>query len=113
VAGKTDIKITMPAEARIEGKVVDKETGVGIAGATLAVVPHFTGVFFERFLCTSKEDGTFSIGGLRNGKYLIRGRSVQGKVRLNVTAESRKTASGVIIEWPHVTTGQAPTPSGK
>ena len=114
VAGKTDIKITMPAEARIEGKVVDKETGVGIAGATLAVTPHFTGVFFERFLCTSKEDGTFSIGGLRNGEYLIRGCSIQGKVpRLNVTAESGKTASDVIIEWPHVTPGQAPTPSGK
>jgi len=114
VAGKTDIKITMPAEARIEGKVVDKETGMGIAGATLAVTPHFTGVFFERFLCTSKEDGTFSIGGLRNGEYLIRGCSIQGKVpRLNVTAESGKTASDVIIEWPHVTPGQAPTPSGK
>jgi len=115
VAGKTDIKITMPAEARIEGKVVDKETGMGIAGATLAVTPHFTGVFFERFLCTSKENGTFSIGGLRNGKYLIilRGCSVQGKVpQLNVTAESGKTVSGVIIEWPHMVQDLVTEPNG-
>jgi len=113
VAGKTDIKITMPAEARIEGKVVDKETGMGIAGATLAVTPYFTGVFFGRFLCTSKEDGTFSIGGLRNGKYLIRGRCVQGKVsRLNVTAESGKTVSGVIIECPHMVQDLVTDPNG-
>lgn len=98
-AGRTDIKATVSTEAIIEGKVIDEKTGVGIAGETLAVIPHFTSVFFERYLCTTKNDGTFNIGGLRSGKYVIR-RAGQSSPRIDIVAESGKTISDVIIKWP-------------
>ncbi len=105
-AGQTDIKITMSIEAKIKGKVVNKKTGEGIAGVTLAVVPHFTSVFFERYLCTTKEDGTFDIGGLRSGKYVIIRRMTSNRVRtghptVDVMVESGKTTRNVIIKCPY------------
>ncbi len=72
IAGQTDIEVELAAEGRIEGKVIDSKSE-GVAGVKLAVVPTFSPVFFERFVCISREDGTFSIGGLRSGEYLIRG----------------------------------------
>ncbi|MBW8040601.1 MAG: hypothetical protein FVQ85_11430 [Planctomycetes bacterium] len=73
IAGQTDIRVELTAEGRIEGKVIDSKSGEGVAGVKLAVVPAFSPFFFERFVCTSKQDGTFNIGGLRSGKYLMRG----------------------------------------
>jgi beta-lactamase regulating signal transducer with metallopeptidase domain len=100
-AGKTDIKIIMPPEARIEGKIVERETDIRVPHVPLAVVPHFTPTFFERFLCVSKEDGSFSIGGLQSGEYLLRTEPVQGEApRMNVTVESGQTTSDVIFELP-------------
>jgi beta-lactamase regulating signal transducer with metallopeptidase domain len=100
-AGRTDIKIMMPPEARIEGKIVERETDIGVPHVTLAVVPHFTPTFFERFMCVSKEDGSFSIGGLQSGEYLLRTKPVQGEApRLNVTVESGKTTSDITFELP-------------
>ena len=98
-AGTTDIKITVSTEAIIEGKLIDEKTGAGIAGETLAVVPHFIPVFFERYLCTTQNDGTFNIGGLRSGKYVIR-RVGQNSTQIDILAESGKTISDVIIKCP-------------
>ena len=100
VAGQTDIKVTMPIEARIEGKVVNKRTGAGLPGIILKVIPHFTPVFFERYLCTTKEDGTFNIGGLRSGKYMIR-RVVARTPTVDVVVESGKTIRNVILKIPY------------
>jgi type II secretory pathway component GspD/PulD (secretin)/beta-lactamase regulating signal transducer with metallopeptidase domain len=111
VAGQTDIKITMPIEARIEGKVVNKRTGAGIPGVTLRVIPHFTPVFFERYLCTTKEDGTFNIGGLRSGKYMIR-RVVARTPTIDVVAESGKTTRNVILKIPYEVRNPKPAESG-
>jgi beta-lactamase regulating signal transducer with metallopeptidase domain len=72
-AGQTDISVVLLGEARIEGRIVNASTGKGIPGVALAIVPRFSPAFFDRFLCVSKEDGTFAVGGLRSGKYLIRG----------------------------------------
>jgi beta-lactamase regulating signal transducer with metallopeptidase domain len=100
-AGKTDIRIIMPPEARIEGKMVERETEASIPHVTLAVVPHFTPTFFERFMCVSKEDGSFSIGGLQSGEYLLRTEPVQGEApRMNVTVESGQTTSDVVFTLP-------------
>ncbi len=110
VAGQTDIKITMPIEARIEGKVVNKKTGAGIPGVTLRVIPYFTPVFFERYLCTTKEDGTFNIGGLRSGKYMIR--RVEARTpTVDVVAESGKTTRNVILKCPHEVRNPQPAES--
>ncbi len=99
-AGQTDIKITMPAEARIEGRVVNKRTGAGLVGITLRVVPHFTPVYFERYLCTTEEDGTFNIGALRSGKYVIM-RPGTNYPKVDLVVESGKTTRNVILRIPY------------
>ncbi|MDT8303018.1 MAG: M56 family metallopeptidase [Sedimentisphaerales bacterium] len=99
-AGQTDIRITISPEAGIEGKLVNEKTGKGVAGITLRVIPNFTSVFFERYLCTTKEDGTFSIGGLRSGKYVIL-RAGSRNLKVGVEVESGKTKRNVILKYPY------------
>jgi len=86
-AGQTDIKVTVPKEARITGKILDPDTGKGIAKAKFAVVDS-SGLFFYRFVYTSGKDGSFNIGGLQSGEYLIRGDALSNT---NVTVKSGKT----------------------
>ena len=50
-AGQTDIKVVLPAEARIEGKIIDPDTGKGLAGVKFAVVYTASGLFYYRFVC--------------------------------------------------------------
>jgi len=107
-AGQTDIRVVQPAEARIEGRVIDRNTGKGIAGRSLAVVPHFSPAFFHRFLCVTKEDGSFSMGGLLTGEYLIRG----DLPRRDVLAVAGKVTGEVIIECPGVVQGRVTGPDG-
>ncbi len=71
-AGQTDIKVALPEEARIEGKLLDPDTGEGIAGTKFAVVATSSGLFYYRFVHTTSDDGTFRIGGLQSDKYLLR-----------------------------------------
>ena len=82
----------------IKGKIVKSGSGKGIPGIKLAIVPTFSGKFFYRRVFTSKEDGTFSIGGLQSGKYLVRGNKQEGFGREYVVVESGKTANDVIIK---------------
>ncbi|MBN2589165.1 MAG: hypothetical protein JXA96_04845 [Sedimentisphaerales bacterium] len=98
-AGTTDIKMILSPEAIIEGKVIDEQTGEALADAVLSIIPHFTGTFFERYLCTTKEDGTFRITGLRNGKYVIR-RAGQNANKVDIVAESGKITNDVVIKLP-------------
>jgi len=86
-AGHTDIKVTVPKEARITGRILDPDTGKGIADAKFAVVDS-SGLFFYRFVYTSGKDGSFNIGGLQSGEYLIRGDALSNT---NVTVKSGKT----------------------
>ncbi len=72
-AGQTDIRVVLPAEARIEGQIVDPDTGKGIARTKFAVVDP-SGLFYYRFVYTTDDDGKFSIGGLQTGRYgLLKG----------------------------------------
>lgn len=71
--GQMDIKVTLPAEARVEGKIVDPDTGEGIAGIKFAIVATSSGLFYYRFVHTTNNDGTFSVGGLQTDRYLLRG----------------------------------------
>ena len=71
-AGQTEIKITMPAEAHIKGQILDPDTGKGVAGTKFAVVATSSGLFYYRFVHTTNDDGTFSVGGLQTDKYLLR-----------------------------------------
>ncbi len=81
-------------EASISGKITDKKTGDPIGGVTLAVVPQFSPYFFDRFLTVTREDGSFAIGGLRTGKYHLRGESME----LEVEVESGRTTADVVLQ---------------
>ena len=97
-AGQTDIRVVLPAEARIEGKIVDPDTGKGIPGLKFAVVYTGSGVFFYRFVCTTDDNGAFSIGGLLSSEYLIRGHGRNSLQPTYVNAKSgqtKKVAVGV------------------
>ncbi|TKJ39574.1 MAG: hypothetical protein CEE38_02300 [Planctomycetes bacterium B3_Pla] len=71
-AGQTDIRMVLPAEARIEGRIVDPDTGEPLARTKFAVVPSSSGLFYYRFIHTTDDNGAFSIGGLQTGRYHIR-----------------------------------------
>lgn len=60
-------------EGRIEGRIIDINTGRGISSVQLAAVPNSSPELSDRFVCTSAEDGTFAIGGLQSGEYLLQG----------------------------------------
>jgi len=90
-AGQTDIRVVLPDEARIEGQIVDPDTGRGIARVKFAVVFTGSGVYFYRFVCTTDDNGEFSIGGLQNSEYLIRGRRGDPLPWTYVNAKSGQT----------------------
>ena len=92
-AGQTDIKVVLPDEAQVEGRIIDPDTGEGIAGVKFAVVYTASGAFYYRFACTTDDDGTFSIGGLLSSKYLIRGEILPGTY---VNAKSGQTTKVTI-----------------
>jgi len=60
-------------KGRIEGRIIDINTGKGISGVQLVAVPNSLPALSDRFVCTSEKDGTFAIGGLQSGEYLLRG----------------------------------------
>jgi len=72
-AGQQDVTITMLPAGRIEGKVIDADTGKPLAGVGL-----WAGEFGYRNLrprggaCVSDEKGLFVIDGLPSGQYEIR-----------------------------------------
>ncbi len=89
-AEQTDIKVILPAEARIKGRITDPDTGKGIAGTRFAVVATSSGLFYYRFVHTTNDDGTFNIGGLQTGQYLLRN---GGFAHTLVDVESGKTTN--------------------
>ncbi len=101
-AGQTDIKVVLPAEGRIEGRIVDRTTAKGVDGIRLAVVAEFSPAFYYRFVTESDDNGVFRIGALQTGKYLIRG----DFPALQVDVESGQIADEVVIECPGVVQGR-------
>jgi beta-lactamase regulating signal transducer with metallopeptidase domain len=94
--GQTGIRVVMPDEARIEGQIVDPDTGQGIAGVKFAVVYTGSGAFFYRFVCTTDDNGHFSIGRLLNSEYLIWGRTGVPLPGTYVNAKSGQTTKVTI-----------------
>jgi beta-lactamase regulating signal transducer with metallopeptidase domain len=82
---------TGPGEGRIEGTVVHRNSGQGVAGVELAVVPTFSSA--ESVACVTGQDGSFSAGGLQSGQYVITGSGHD----TYVDVEPGRTISGVII----------------
>lgn len=73
-AGQADIKLTLPPEARIEGKVVDKTTGQPVGGARILArrFEEEDPFGFGSDPVASGADGTFTIASLAPGAYTVR-----------------------------------------
>jgi hypothetical protein len=100
--GQTNIKISTPSEGRIAGQMIDTDTNQPIARRKFAVIPMDSKVFFYRSVCATDENGTFSIGRLRAGKYLIKG---DGFEDIEIEVSSGKT-SELIIRTPKLLYGR-------
>jgi len=102
--GQADIKLVLPTEARIEGTVIIKDTGNSFAGAKLIVKTRENRPLFGHEPVISKDDGTFSIGALEAGNYLVQlvqpGEEVAKWVAepVNITLEKGQTMEDVKIE---------------
>jgi hypothetical protein len=103
-SGRTDIKIEMPAEARLEGLVVKKGTITPAAGVELMLTRSQNEPVYGQKPVTSNENGRYSINGLAAGEYTLQlvppteglGDWVAGPV--TVAAEVGKTTADVRIE---------------
>jgi len=102
--GRTDIKIALPVEAKIEGIVVEKSTGKPVSGVKVMVRSDQDIVYFRQKPVASNPDGTFSISALTSDRYIL---ELVRPVKelpdwvaepVEVITESGKTQSGVKIE---------------
>ncbi|MBM4027170.1 MAG: redoxin domain-containing protein [Planctomycetes bacterium] len=69
--GQTDVRLTQPAETRIEGNVVQKPTGQPVAGLTLLVTYAGNRLLDGHDPVRVNTDGTFTIPALPGGDYSL------------------------------------------
>lgn len=105
VAGQKDIKLLLPLESRIEGIVVEKETGKPVAGAKVMVTQESSILpLMGTAPVTSNEGGAFSIDALAAGRHFVRFMSPGGGLvdwvaePANVTLGTGQTKKDVKIE---------------
>jgi hypothetical protein len=103
-SGQTDIKITLPPEARIEGTVVEKGTGKPSAGIRIMATKGRNQPDFGLKPVVSAEDGKFTIDALAESTYTVRVVTQAGKEAewiaepVEVVTEPGKTTRAVKIE---------------
>ena len=103
-AGKTDVTIVLSPEARIEGTVVEKESGAPVAGVALRARTLPGGPVGHSASEVSAKDGTFRFKTLPAGRYLVTLLPPEGKPvervaePVTVPVEAGKTAAGLRIE---------------
>ncbi len=103
-AGQTDIKLVLPIEAKIQGIVVQKDTGKPVGGLQLTVRTDQGVGYFRQKPLIPDEDGKFSINALASGRYTLGPtRPSEGLADwiaepVEVMVEAGKTASNVKIE---------------
>jgi protocatechuate 3,4-dioxygenase beta subunit len=97
VTGQTDIKIVMPVESVIEGRVVEKETQKGVADVRVMSDMQLKPV-------VSGDNGAFRIEGIPAGKLKLRVGGLADKPAewvaepVEVMTEEGKTVSGIEIK---------------
>jgi len=104
VAGQADIKLVLPIEAKIEGIVVQKETGKPVGGVQLMARSEQRTPFLIQEPLVSKQDGTFGINALVGGRHIVQIESSRQGLAdwvaesVVVITEAGKTKSGIKIE---------------
>ena len=104
ISGQTDIRITQPIGAKIEGVVVQKADGKPVGGVRMMVMRGGNLPTFGLEPIVSKEDGTFSISGLTPGEHLLRIVTQPGETAdwitepVEIHTDVGKTTSGVKVE---------------
>jgi protocatechuate 3,4-dioxygenase beta subunit len=103
-SSRDDIKLVMSVEARLEGIVVEKNTGRPIAGVRMLVGDDPRYIFLRHKLLVSGEDGTFSIGALTPERYVVQLDEFFGGTQdwvaepVEVIAEAGEIKSGLKLE---------------
>ena len=103
--GQADIRLTQPEEAKIEGIVVEKDTGKPAGGVNLMVTQDRNlPLYGQESVVSSKEDGTFSINALSTGRHILQlaapnqGLADWVAEPVEVMTEAGKTKDGVKVE---------------
>jgi protocatechuate 3,4-dioxygenase beta subunit len=80
-SGQTGIKLTLPLEARLEGVVVEKAGGQPVGGVMVMAMPDARlGVLLSPKTVMTAQDGTFRIGALTAGAYLVQLQTSAGRI---------------------------------
>ena len=98
-AGRTDIRIVLPPEGCIQGRVIKKETGEPLAGVQLLARPisHANQQNYHDQIY-SDSNGKFVITGLAPGKHLLQTMfDKEGTGNITVTVEAGQTIRDVKI----------------
>jgi len=98
-AGCTDIRIVLPPEACIKGKVVEQETGEPVASVKILArhTSHANWPYVQDKVY-SDSNGKFVITGLAPGKYLLQTISdKKGAGNIAVAVEPGRTVSDIIV----------------
>ena len=102
--GQAGIKLILSDEVKIRGTVVIVEMGHPVAGVNLMVTDQGNRPLFGQEPIITKDDGTFSIGALGAGGYLVQLVRSQGKPAdwvaepARVTLEAGQTEKDIKIE---------------
>jgi hypothetical protein len=102
--GQEDVEIEMPVEAKVEGVVVEKNTGKRVGGVRVMVTRGRNRPNFGQEPVVSKDDGKFCIEGLVGGEHILQlvpqaeGAAEWVAESEEITAEAGKTISGVKVE---------------
>jgi hypothetical protein len=73
--GKPEVELILPPKTTVKGRVVDQQTGAGIAGVGLMLQPYDTReneYLYYHYRFTSGQDGSFSVDAVPPGKHLLR-----------------------------------------
>ena len=103
-AGRTDIKLVLPAEAKIEGIVVERSSGKPIAAVQMRCTNGRELGYSGPRQLVSKEDGTFSIDALAPDRYMLELVQPRGELPdwvaepVEVVTEAGKSQSGIKVE---------------
>lgn len=103
--GQTGIKLTLPLEARIEGIVMEEASGRPAAGVMVMALPDSRlSMLLSPKTVTTTQDGTFRIGTLRAGTYIVQLPTSPEKMAewvaepVRVSLKAGETASGIKLE---------------